>query len=220
MTNFGLVRFHSTLFGFASCLLVVCLGTAIAVAQTLPNITAGDQLGELPYASYHGGDIDAVSLTNGGLSLHVPLLSYPQRGSLSMSFSLKYNNMNQHYGPRCAAPDPCELDWDLNTPAPMREKSDVFAVFDQGLGIWPSPPYPHTWTVGTQTYTENFGDYYVTTTDGAKHILGNFGTASVVTWPAGGLRLAATPIAWPSLMAERSLKRSRPVWAQRALVRR
>ncbi len=188
MTNFGLLQSRLRLFRQALCLLIACLGTGIATSQTLPNITAGDQLGELPYSSYHGGDIDVVSLTNGALSLHDPILSYPQRGKLQVSFSLKYNNMNQHYGPVCFPPPApsCELDWALNTPAPVSEKSDVFAVFDQGLGIWPSNPYPRTWTVGGQTYTENYGDYYVTSPDGAKHILGNLGTASIRTFPAGG----------------------------------
>jgi hypothetical protein len=50
---------------YSRLLLVVLLPVmflARATSQTLPNITAGDQLGELPYVSYHGGDIDAVSL--------------------------------------------------------------------------------------------------------------------------------------------------------------
>src|SRR5579862_8624674 len=179
MTNFGLAQFRTICLRFAFYLLVISLATGIASSQTLPNITAGDQLGELPYVSYHGGDIDVVGLTNGTLSLHAPILSYPQRGDLHVSFSLKYNNMNQHYGPLCAAPDPCELDWALNTPSSVREKSDVFAAFDQGLGIWPSPPYPRTWKVGGQTYSDNYGDYYVTNPDGARHILGNLGTAGL-----------------------------------------
>jgi hypothetical protein len=188
MTNSGLERSRFDFLRFAIFAIITCGVARTATSQTLPNITAGDQLGEVPYETYHGGDIDAVSLTNGGLSLHIPLLSYPQRGALHASFSLRYNNMVQHYGPECLAPDPCELDWapPSSPPAPVREKSDVFAVFDQGLGIWAGPAYPRTWQVGGQTYTENFGDYYVVSPDGAKHVLGNLGTTSVVTWPAGG----------------------------------
>jgi YD repeat-containing protein len=173
-------------FRFISHLFALCFATGIAASQTLPNITAADQLGELPYESYHGGDVDVVSLTNGTLSLHVPVLSYPQRGNLHVSYSLRYNNINQHYGPQCLAPDPCELDWALNVPAPVGEKSDVFATFDQSLGIWPSTAYPQSHTIGTITYTDYYGDYYVVTPDGGKHILGNLGTMSLVNYPTGG----------------------------------
>src|SRR5258708_28944902 len=155
MTRFGVAQSPLSFFRFAIPLFIICLVTGPATSQTLPNTTAGDQLGELPYVSYHGGDIDAVSLTNGTLSLHVPLLSYAQRGNLQVSYSLKYNNMQQHYGPLCVTPDPCELDWALNTPAPVREKSNVFVAFDQGLGIWASQPFPRTWRVGGHTSPEN-----------------------------------------------------------------
>lgn len=165
--------------------IAVFMMSSIAWSQTLPNTTAADQLGELPYVSYHAGDIDAVSLTNGDLSMHAPVVSYPQRGSLQVSFSIRYNNMYQHYGPLCAAPDPCELDWALNTPAPVREKSDVFVALDQALGVWFSQPYPHTWKVGSQTYSNNYADYYVTDPDGSKHVLGNLGAAQLQKWPSG-----------------------------------
>jgi RHS repeat-associated protein len=174
-------------YSVALLIFLLCILSPQILSQTLPNIMAGDQLGELPYVSYHGGDIDAVSLTNGTLSLHIPIISYPQRGKLAVSFSLKYNNVLQHYGPLCVPPDPCELDWTSPyTRSPMFENSDVFASFDQALGLWVSTPYPRTWKVGGQTYTENYADYYVTTSDGAKHILGNLGSTSVVTWPSGG----------------------------------
>jgi RHS repeat-associated protein len=38
--------------------------------------------GVLPYQSYHTSDFDSVNLSNGNLVLHIPLLSYPQRGAL------------------------------------------------------------------------------------------------------------------------------------------
>jgi hypothetical protein len=53
-----------------------------------PSFTQGLK----PYGSYHGGDIDMVSMENGKLDLHIPLLSYPQRGDLQMSFTVRYNN--------------------------------------------------------------------------------------------------------------------------------
>lgn len=41
--------------------------------------SAGMEQGTKPYGSYHGGDIDSISVVNGKLTLHVPLISYPQR---------------------------------------------------------------------------------------------------------------------------------------------
>ncbi len=60
-----------------------------AVAQQNPNLEQGLK----PYGSYQGGNIDAVSLTNGNLSLQIPLVSYPQRGGkLVFAFFIRYNN--------------------------------------------------------------------------------------------------------------------------------
>jgi RHS repeat-associated protein len=47
-----------------------------------------------PFGSYHGGNIDTVSLFNGQLSLDIPLISYPQRGGkLKLEFHLTYANV-------------------------------------------------------------------------------------------------------------------------------
>jgi hypothetical protein len=65
----------------------------MASAQTDINIEQGLK----PYGSYMGGNVDTVSLTNGNLMLHIPLVSYPQRGgSLKLSFFLRYNNKGYH----------------------------------------------------------------------------------------------------------------------------
>ena len=54
---------------------------------------AGLEQGIKPYGSYHGGDIDSVSMVNGSLTLNIPLISYPQRGGkLHMGFVLVYAN--------------------------------------------------------------------------------------------------------------------------------
>jgi hypothetical protein len=51
-----------------------------------------DEQGVKPYGSYHGGDIDIVNLNNSKLELHIPLLSYPQRGRLQLNFELTYQS--------------------------------------------------------------------------------------------------------------------------------
>ena len=56
--------------------------------QAQDNPTTGEQ-GLKPYGAFHGGDIDSISLANTKLNLHIPLVSYPQRGGrLHVGFSV------------------------------------------------------------------------------------------------------------------------------------
>ncbi len=73
-----------------SLVLVILLSfSAITRAQTL----AGVEQGIKPYGSYEGGSIDSISMVNGSITLNIPLLSYPQRGSkLHAGFRLVYAN--------------------------------------------------------------------------------------------------------------------------------
>lgn len=58
-------------------------------AQVPPDL----QIGLVPFGSYHGSDIDKVSLQNGNLHVSIPLFALPQRGGqLKLSFSLINNN--------------------------------------------------------------------------------------------------------------------------------
>ena len=73
-----------------SLLPFLCLASS-ATAQIDVNLAQGLE----PYKSYMGGNLDSVSLTNGNLMLHIPFVSYPQRGGrLSLGFYLRYNNKN------------------------------------------------------------------------------------------------------------------------------
>jgi RHS repeat-associated protein len=87
-----------------------------ANAQTPPTITPDDQLGFMPYASYHGGDIDSVSLGTGNLVIEAPILSYPQRGSaLKLQFNLYYNGHALQTEQLCPPKAPsCYLEWHLS----------------------------------------------------------------------------------------------------------
>ena len=60
---------------------------SVCVAQDITDVEAK------PYGSYTGGAIDIVDLTAGNLMLNIPLVSFPQRGSLPpLSFSVELNN--------------------------------------------------------------------------------------------------------------------------------
>src|SRR5258707_2263578 len=49
--------------------------------------------GFMPYQSYQGSGLDSVNLSNGNLLLHIPIISYPQRGTMPpLTLSLRYNN--------------------------------------------------------------------------------------------------------------------------------
>jgi RHS repeat-associated protein len=63
---------------------VMLAGSFSALGQTNVN----EEQGMKPYDSWHGGDLDSVSMTNGGMVLHIPLVSFPQRGNLDLSFSV------------------------------------------------------------------------------------------------------------------------------------
>src|SRR5258708_6488290 len=76
-----------------ACFLVAAVFTIVPVfAQSNLNEKQGLQ----PYDSFHGGDLDSVSLTNGGLVLHIPLVSFPQRGNLDLGFSVRYSTKGWH----------------------------------------------------------------------------------------------------------------------------
>ncbi|HSY91514.1 MAG TPA: RHS repeat-associated core domain-containing protein [Candidatus Binatus sp.] len=56
-----------------------------------------EQQGLTFYGSYEGGNVDTVNVKNGKVTLHIPLVSYPQRGNLKLSFSLVENNIGYYY---------------------------------------------------------------------------------------------------------------------------
>jgi YD repeat-containing protein len=70
-----------------------------SVAQDPDDI----QQGIKAYGTYRGGDIDSTSMTNGNLTVHIPLVSYPQRGKLDLGYKLVYNGKNYKQKTTCQA---------------------------------------------------------------------------------------------------------------------
>ena len=75
MTCFGVVPSISVLtskrfvaFLLQSLFILLLLNVVAANAQ------GSGQDGITPYAAYHGGDIDSISMANGSLVLHIPLI--------------------------------------------------------------------------------------------------------------------------------------------------
>src|ERR1035441_2750022 len=78
--------FRSFLLNLVGSIFLYC---SVAFAQATPDVEQGLK----PFGSYDGGNIDSVSLSNGNVNLHIPLLSYPQRGDrLPLRFFIYYNN--------------------------------------------------------------------------------------------------------------------------------
>ena len=184
----------SVLFRFLLAFALWAAFLATAQAQTLPPTTAADQNGFQPYGSYHGGDIDAISLTNGTIKINYPMVSYPQRGQLHLSLNLQLDNELQHYAQECFDPQDCEMVWGYVPPTSgyTVTRSSVGPLIGQGvLGpfIWVQKvgmfgvPSQTSAKVGLITYTHNFENWSVMTADQSTHPLGNQGTTSWTTDP-------------------------------------
>jgi hypothetical protein len=85
-----------------SAKLWVLLGVLLAGCfPVLAQTNVNEEQGMKPYDSFHGGDLDSISMTNGALTLHIPLLSYPQRGNLGLSFAAYSNTKQWVLVPNC-----------------------------------------------------------------------------------------------------------------------
>jgi RHS repeat-associated protein len=157
--------------------------SSVALGQTLPPLSADDQMGFQPFQSYHGGDIDHIGLSNGTLSLDYPFLAYPQRGQLQLSFNLFYNNQPQHTGWECTTTinntQKCFFQWGY-TPVSSQlpvEKGDVFVGWAQQVGFAFADSNVTVGSGSTAT-TYHYSNWSVQSADGAKHPLGNLGSRS------------------------------------------
>ena len=66
----------------------------LCVAQSQPNTENGVK----SFGSYSGSDVDTVNLQNGNVMVHIPLLSYPQRGGLGLGYSVQLGSKNWQVG--------------------------------------------------------------------------------------------------------------------------
>ncbi len=113
-------------------------GAAQIYAQSDPTTEQGLK----PYGSFHGGDIDSISMVNLKPNIHIPLLSYPQRGQLSLGFSIVYTNPvyvpNVQCQPVPPKPQQCTAQYYMS-PAPQIAIVPDF-VPGIGCGRWYTPP--------------------------------------------------------------------------------
>src|SRR5579864_6968872 len=158
-----------------------------ASAQSLPPVTSDDQMGEQAYQSYHGGDIDSVSLTTGTLTLNTAFLSYPQRGKLQLDFNLMYNNQPQHQGELCTTPPNSKCIWMWGYPkggAFPVERGDAYVGWAHQLGLVGQFIPEAIYDGKLISDVIFFSNWSLQMADGSKHPLGNMGT---VTWTTNAI---------------------------------
>jgi RHS repeat-associated protein len=117
------------------------------------NVDPTLERGLKPYESFEGGAIDSISTNNGNLNLHIPLVSYPQRGGkLHFGFYLKYDNnyyvhTTSSYS-ECTNP-PYACTYGDAVTGPLMEIVPDFAAVAYESGILPPPPHSPYATVVT-----------------------------------------------------------------------
>jgi hypothetical protein len=190
--NSPVVSLAVTLGRIALAVAVLTLLSSPAVAQYTPDDMAGAMR---PYDSYHGGDIDSVNLGNGNLALHIPLLSYPQRGSdLKVDFQLLYNGRWAQQSITCVQPiDTCGQ-WS-NHVAHIPPYSVAGVYFADIHGATVTNKQIHYTYRGSGAYTYSGPSRTLYQSDGTSHALVNIGTTTVP--PSGGTITESGP--WRAL---------------------
>jgi hypothetical protein len=166
-----------------SATLRVLVGILLAASlPVLAQTNVNEEQGLKPFDSWHGGDLDSVSMSNGALTLHIPLSSYPQRGNIDLSFTAYSNTKQWVLVPTCF-PNPinggqtCNWNW---KPLPRGGQLQKYGQpFVDGVYVASSvdywlqntcdaePPDPDS---GQVSYDWN---YAIVAPDGNGHALGN-----------------------------------------------
>jgi YD repeat-containing protein len=112
--------------------IVLGLSFGTTVAQNDPTL----DIGLKPYGSYHGGDLDSVNLSNGNLTLHIPLVGYPQRGSLGYTPRIIYNNKGWSVVPNCNSKTGiCSPYWTVGTDPSLGDGVSLDMTSENNLNV-------------------------------------------------------------------------------------
>jgi RHS repeat-associated protein len=129
-----------------------------------------EQQGLTFYGSYEGGNVDRVNVKNGNVMLRIPLVSFPQRGSLKLSYSLSLNNSGFYYSKTCDSSGWCTGTWSRQFPKPSVSTIGPSVGMDQGLSLYASQQSINVG--GIQGTTYYYYLYTLTDFTGAQHPLG------------------------------------------------
>jgi len=137
-----------------------------AGAQNAPTI-----VGVAPFAAIHAGDVDRINLSNGSLSVDIPIASYPQRGGkLRLDLTLHYENRG-FFSYQICNPPPAGCvtvnNWN-GSGFEIRDKGSVEPY--TAVNFYPVGAY------SPMQQPTHFNVYEVQTWEGALHRLGNVGS--------------------------------------------
>jgi YD repeat-containing protein len=150
---------------------LIATSTISTLGQDLPDVAQGIQ----PYISYHGGELDQVNLGNGHVTVRIPLFSFSQRGSLSLSYSLVFNSFSYIQVQTCVIRSCTSktyvvpTSWNRSPTTPVGAQLVIDQEMEAGGISQLDPLYS-----GSQSLIG--ARYYVTTADGAQHPLGHTST--------------------------------------------
>jgi YD repeat-containing protein len=150
---------------FTGIFLIIYLLSARVYAQNLADMEQGIK----PYGAYEGGNIDSVSMVNGDLTLHIPIISYPQRGgALKVGFVLNYaapfytdtDNCYNNPLPNCI---PVKFTYHLSYGAPYPGANGTPIGFGPDFGK----------SVAVHYFNGNRFGFEIGDADGAIHLVNN-----------------------------------------------
>jgi RHS repeat-associated protein len=157
------------------------LGLTIALFCISPSFgqdAAGTEQGLKPYGAFHGGDIDSVSMVNMKLNLHIPLVSYPQRGGkLHIGFYLSYYNQTFTPNTECTQKPHFQC---FTTYTNVYDSFLLPGMSGQNTGLQVIPDFP----LGTAAASGSCAG--VIEGDGTTHLFGYIGTTTCRTMDATG----------------------------------
>ncbi len=158
--------------------------TLLFAHPALCQSNVNEERGLKPYDSLTGSAIDSVSVTNGGLTLHIPIASFPQRGDLDLSFFLRYNT-HQWQVQR----NSCETD-------PITNKLICTYVWDPGDGLQPGTGLSGVEVMSSMDWLGPFAipkmttsnkiagyNYNVSSSDGNVHSFGYDSISNTTVYP-------------------------------------
>ncbi len=138
------------------------------------------QQGIKAYGTYRGGDIDSVSMTNGNLTVDIPLLSYPQRGRVNNGTRLIYNGKNYKQRTVCVAGDCTTYVDRISAISPM------IATGDEGFLTLKTTTIPINGTKLT------FQSYSLVSGDGASHQMVQLSSTTLQSVDGTGLQVSSS----------------------------
>src|ERR1700677_5129232 len=168
----------------------------LLVAFPAKSQTTGDMAAGLtPYQSFHGGDIDSVNLSNGSVVLHIPLVSYPQRGGhLTLDYQFFVNSKWIQDREVCPPESGCYFAWGIPLSTPVAGYEGI--IDTQAIYY------------ATKTYEISKGDelneFGIVTSDSAVHPLGVNNSSGEVSLDVTGFFANGSPSTFPTLLMDRN----------------